>query len=253
MPSAYRFTRQSVERLTREWLEVLARDYSHPCIVAWVPLNESWGVPNLPDNVAERHYVQSLYHLTHTIDPTRPVIGNDGWESVATDIIGIHDYDSDPKKIAERYHSHDVRSHLFMRERPGGRMIVLDGHPHADHPIVLSEFGGIAMARGDEAEWGYSRCRGPDELARRYKELMDVVRELDLFAGFCYTQFADTYQEANGLLYSDRTPKFPLEEVAAATRGPRFYSDIPMPPAPSGRPRPTTPTGEAEPAGSDPS
>jgi hypothetical protein len=40
-----------------------------------------------------------------------------------------------------------------------------------------------------------------------------------MFSGFCYTQFADTYQEANGLLYADRTPKFPLERIAAATRG----------------------------------
>ncbi len=249
MPSAYRFTRQSVERLTREWLEVLARDYSHPCIVAWVPLNESWGVPNLPDNAAERHYVQALFHLTRTLDPIRPVIGNDGWESVATDIIGIHDYDADPAQIAQRYHSHEVRPHLFRRERPGGRVLVLDGHPHVDHPIVLSEFGGISMARGDQREWGYSQCKNPEELARRYTALLEVVRSLDLFAGFCYTQFADTYQEANGLLYSDRTPKFPLEQIAEATRGPRFFSDIPMPPAPSGRPRPTTESGEPEPAG----
>ena len=28
---------------------------SHPCIVAWVPFNESWGVPNLPDSPAQRH------------------------------------------------------------------------------------------------------------------------------------------------------------------------------------------------------
>ena len=47
-----------------------------------------------------------------------------------------------------------------------------------------------------------------------------------------YTQFVDTYQEANGLLYSDRTPKFPLERIAAATRGDDFRSDVSMPPAP---------------------
>nr|MBA2303773.1 hypothetical protein [Acidobacteriota bacterium] len=32
-------------------------------------------------------------------------------------------------------------------------------------------------------------------------------------------QFADTYQEANGLLFADRTPKIPLEKIAAATAG----------------------------------
>ncbi|MHC5721571.1 MAG: glycoside hydrolase family 2 TIM barrel-domain containing protein, partial [Nostoc sp.] len=40
MPSAYRYTQTSVKRLTREWMEVVERDLSHPCIVAWVPFNE---------------------------------------------------------------------------------------------------------------------------------------------------------------------------------------------------------------------
>jgi hypothetical protein len=40
-----------------------------------------------------------------------------------------------------------------------------------------------------------------------------------VLTGFCYTQFADTYQEANGLLFADRTPKFPIDRIAAATSG----------------------------------
>ena len=44
---------------------------------------------------------------------------------------------------------------------------------------------------------------------------------MPLLAGFCYTQFADTYQEANGLLHMDRTPKFPLDQISIATRGPQ--------------------------------
>jgi hypothetical protein len=51
------------------------------------------------------------------------------------------------------------------------------------------------------------------------------VTALPLLAGFCYTQLVDTYQEANGLLYADRTPKIPLEEIALATRGPRRSAD----------------------------
>jgi beta-galactosidase/beta-glucuronidase len=50
MPSAYRYTKSSIERLTREWGEAINRDISHPCIVAWVPFNESRGVPDLPDS-----------------------------------------------------------------------------------------------------------------------------------------------------------------------------------------------------------
>jgi beta-galactosidase/beta-glucuronidase len=219
MPSAYRFTGDSVRRLTVQWMEVLERDGSHPCIVAWVPFNESWGVPNLPNEASHRHYVRALYHLTRTLDPSRPVVGNDGWESVATDIIGIHDYDADPQALRERYRSDEVLPRLFRRERPGGRVLVLEGHTQPDQPIVLSEFGGIACSRGDNWSWGYSRCHTEAELRERFAQLMDVVTRLNVFAGFCYTQFADTYQEANGLLYDDRTPKMPVAEIAAAVRG----------------------------------
>ncbi|HET9887730.1 MAG TPA: glycoside hydrolase family 2 TIM barrel-domain containing protein, partial [bacterium] len=141
MPSAYRFTNRSINRLIREWTAVMARDYSHPCIIAWVPLNESWGVPNLPENPAERHYVRTLYHLTKTLDPTRPVVGNDGWESVVTDIIGIHDYDADPTRLARRYGAGATSPVLGKSERSGGRLLVLE--KHEDLPVMLSEFGGI--------------------------------------------------------------------------------------------------------------
>jgi hypothetical protein len=212
MPSAYRFTKKSIERVTREWTEAMARDYSHPCIVAWVPFNESWGVPNLPESVSERHYVQALYHLTKTLDATRPVIGNDGWESVATDMIGIHDYDSDTDRMGRRYHANEVLPRLFRRERPGG------DQPQTDQPLVLSEFGGIACPPRP-GTWGYSSALTPEHLEYKYATLLETVRSLAVFSGFCYTQFADTYQEANGLLFADRTPKVPIAKIAAATRG----------------------------------
>jgi beta-galactosidase/beta-glucuronidase len=220
MPSAYRFTRRSVEVLTRQWLEVMRRDASHPSIMAWVPFNESWGVPNLPDNPAERNYVRALYFLTKTQDPSRPVIGNDGWESIATDIIGIHDYDDQPSRIARRYFTVEAPK-LLTRERPGGRALVLDNQQPAEHPLVLSEFGGIAVMDQQADCWGYSHCETPEAFAVSFRELLQVVRSLELLAGFCYTQFADTYQEANGLLRANRMPKIPVAEIAEATTGSR--------------------------------
>jgi beta-galactosidase/beta-glucuronidase len=218
MPSAYRFTRESIARLTREWLDVVERDTSHPCIVAWVPFNESWGVPDLPAIAAQRHYVQALYHLTKTLDPSRPVVGNDGWESVATDIIGIHDYDNDPARLARRYEHVETVPQLFKHGRPGGRLLTVEGHPFAGQPVMLTEFGGIKLAHQLQA-WGYSQAADSAELSRRFTELLAAVKESELLAGFCYTQFADTYQESNGLLYEDRRPKFPIEEIARAVRG----------------------------------
>jgi beta-galactosidase/beta-glucuronidase len=221
MPSAYRYTTRSIERLTREWPQVIQRDRSHPCIAAWVPFNESWGVPDLPDSPAQRNYVQALYHLTKSLDPTRPVIGNDGWESIATDIIGIHDYDDQPERLGKRYGIEDIEAQLFKRERPGGRMLLVGNDPVWKHPIVLTEFGGIAFGDEKTAIWGYSRTDTANELLERYRKLLDTVRNLPALAGFCYTQFTDTYQEANGLLYADRTPKAPFEEIALATTGAR--------------------------------
>ncbi|HSZ57245.1 MAG TPA: glycoside hydrolase family 2 TIM barrel-domain containing protein [Tepidisphaeraceae bacterium] len=227
MPSAYRFSRQTVRCLTRQWTEAIERDISHPCIMAWVPFNESWGVPDLPDSQAQRNLVQALYHLTKTLDPTRAVIGNDGWEAVSTDVVTIHDYDSDPERLARRYAgSGDSVANLLRDERPGHKLLTLSEFQYANQPIVLSEFGGIAFSRDRSRTWGYSRVENAREFAGMYYRLCSAVRSSTLLGGFCYTQFADTYQEANGLLYMDRTPKFPLEQIAIATRGERSPKDF---------------------------
>jgi beta-galactosidase/beta-glucuronidase len=219
MPSAYRFTKSAIKRTVREWTEAIERDYSHPSVVVLVPFNESWGVPELNAVREQRHAVEALYHLTKTLDPNRPVVGNDGWEASATDIVGIHDYDADPEQIRQRYGGD--ASQLFERRRPGGRVLTLDGYPHRGQPVMLSEFGGIAYAKcpapGVEQSWGYSVVESDGEFARRYRALLEVVVHTTLFSGFCYTQFADTFQEANGLLCADRTPKVPLETIRAAT------------------------------------
>jgi hypothetical protein len=235
MPSAYRFTRSAIRRTLREWTEAIERDYSHPCVIVWVPFNESWGVPELTAVREQRHAVEALYHLTKTLDSTRPVIGNDGWESSATDIIGIHDYDADIEQIRQRYTVDTAQ--LFDRRRPGGRVLTLDGYPHRGQPVMLTEFGGIAFVgrrgnvppEGDDDEddgvptWGYSTARNARDFLQRYQQLIDLVAHMPLFSGFCYTQFADTFQEANGLLYADRTPKVPIEDIHRSTRVSRIH------------------------------
>jgi beta-galactosidase/beta-glucuronidase len=221
MPSVYRFSPTAITRLVREWMEAIDRDYSHPSLIVWVPFNESWGVPNLTSTQAHRNAVEALYHLTRTLDSTRPVIGNDGWEASATDLLGIHDYDADPERIKARYGSSTGTQELFDRRRPGGRILTLDGYPHRGQPIILSEFGGIAYRKkpekGVDEIWGYSEADSDKEFLEAYRRLLEVVNEVTMFSGFCYTQFADTFQEANGLLTADREPKVPIEKIYEAT------------------------------------
>lgn len=219
MPSAYAFSEKTVERLSAQWVEAMKRDSSHPCIVAWVPINESWGVPSLSQVEAQRRFVASMYHLTKSLDCSRPVIGNDGWEMVETDIVAIHDYHHDPAVLESRYANEAQAVEKTLRlERPGHRLLLLEGLQRGERPIMLTEFGGIKLSP-DESAWGYSVARTPDELKDLYIRLMAAINRLPLLSGFCYTQFTDTYQEANGLVNMDRSPKFNLEEMKRATAG----------------------------------
>ncbi len=222
MPSAYRFTRRAIERTLREWGEVLDRDASHPSVITWVPFNESSGVPDLAITDAQRRYVEAVYELTHAIDPSRPVVGNDGWENIASDIVGVHDYEP-VETLRHRYGTEELLPKVFERQRFGSRRLIVGDEEYAGQPIVLSEFGGLALngAVGKRDEpWGYQRVTTPDELAEAYTALLEAVHSFGVFSGFCYTQFADTYQEVNGLVRADRTPKIPLDVVARATMPP---------------------------------
>ena len=62
--SAYEFSVRAVELLTREWLEILRRDRSHPSIVTWVPVNESWGVQDIATDPAQQAFVVGRRNLT---------------------------------------------------------------------------------------------------------------------------------------------------------------------------------------------
>ncbi len=217
MPSPYRFTPLAVKRLVAEWTEAIQRDVSHPCIVAWVPLNESWGVPDLPTNSAHRDYVRALYFLTKTLDPSRPVIGNDGWENIATDLITIHDYASNPVVLRERYATPESVELVLQRQQPGGRSLVMEGFTPNHQPVILSEFGGIAVT-GSTTGWGYSHA---DDPAAAYEGMLRALHACRGIAGFCYTQLTDTFQEQNGLLTADRESKFEVARIAQATRGKR--------------------------------
>ena len=89
---------------------------------------------------------------------------------------------------------------------------------------MLTEFGGIAYSPDVQAP-GATRVPTARLNSRSGIPNSEGGSQSALLAGFCYTQFTDTYQEANGLLYADRTPKFPIEDIALATRGSRSARD----------------------------
>ena len=220
MANAYEFSETAIRRLTREWLEVVKQQASHPSIITWVPFNESWGVPDLPGDPAQRDYVRAIYHLTKALDPSRPVIGNDGWEHLSSDVLSIHDYALDGASLRERYGTPEGVEHA-LQGRPQHQRVMLEPGPPEGRPIILSEFGGITYAPQPGTPWfGYGSVASDAELLAKYDELVGAVLDSPAIAGFCYTQLTDTEQETNGLLRADRTPKLDPEKVAAITSRP---------------------------------
>ena len=221
MPSPYAYSPTMVERLTREWLEVVRRDRSHPCIVTWVPLNESWGFQMVEQDPAQRHFASALYHLTRSVDPTRPAISNDGWEHTDSDIWGVHDYGPSGRGLRERYGTPEALDRSLREGRPGRRRVLLEEGTDRGQPVVITEFGGLSFTPEAGQDWfGYSTVASAEDLVAKLSELVDALVDSPTVAGFCYTQLTDTEQEDNGLLTADRQPKAPLEDIRAALSRP---------------------------------
>ncbi len=214
MPSAYGFSNSAIERLSQEWMAAIRRDKSHPCIVAWVPLNESWGVSQIADRPDQAHYASALYHLTKALDPSRPVISNDGWELVESDIWSIHDYAPDGAGLSSRFHDSADLEAMLKGMGPARRRIVLDERELGDKPIMLTEFGGLSYLPKQGEKWhGYSTVNDPKDFEDRLRDIFSAIAAMPHVAGYCYTQVTDTEQEVNGLLTEDRAPKLPFETL----------------------------------------
>jgi len=204
MASAYHYSEESAARITREWMEAVERDYNHPCVVAWVPLNESWGVPRMPGNPSEVHHQQALYHITKMLDTTRPVSANDGWEQAGTDLFTVHDYSPDRQTLLSRYGGEPADA---TRHTPCKRVLFLKEFGYQGQPLIITEFGGIGFKKGNWEGWGYSGAESEEDFLRRYREVVDALFDCPAVLGWCFTQLTDVEQEINGLLTYDRQPK----------------------------------------------
>jgi beta-galactosidase/beta-glucuronidase len=222
MPNAREWSTVSEERLASEWARVLRRDYNHPCIMAWVPVNESWGFPGLKENhPAQYAFLERMVALTRRTDCSRAVIDNDGWEHTdITDICAIHDYTPTAELLRERYRERmdggELPAHVWIDKKP---LFVL-GSRYRGQPIMLSEVGGFLQippdmpaAERDMLFRFYGSWMTPDELIAKYRDLMQGIASLRFVAGFCYTQLYDIEQETNGLLTFGRKPKVNPSEI----------------------------------------
>lgn len=207
MANFYEFTDKSIEYFMDEWIKVVKQNYNHPSIITWVPINESWGVPNISTSIKEQNFANSLYYLTKSIDKTRLVIANDGWEHTLTDIVTIHDYVQDGELLYEKYNDEELSIINNRLEHNGNHKLFSENYKYNGQPIIMSEYGGIA-SNSDEG-WGYgTQVKDENEFIKRYKELTDAIKNTNYITGYCYTQLSDVQQEINGLVDENRNEKF---------------------------------------------
>ncbi len=196
-----------------QWLEVLERDFSHPSIIGWCPLNETHEA--LGDRIKlHDDLMRGMFLATKAMDPTRPVLDTSGYchRVRDADIYDSHDYTQSPEELRQR-HAGLAKGKPYVVERKNRTESI----PYNNQPYFVSEFGGIWWnpdAGEDEYSWGYGdRPRNLEEFYTRFEGLCLVLLENPHMFGYCYTQLTDVFQEQNGIYRFNRETKFDMERI----------------------------------------
>lgn len=214
MPTMYDFTPESVSAFTTEWMEVVRQHKGYLSLMAYVPVNESWGVLQTAENEQMQQFTAGLYGITKALDNTRLVISNDGWEHTVSDIATVHNYAQTGKELTMAYEDMDA----FMRNDFTGdlhtRTAYADGWEYGGQPVIVSEYAGIAFRKDDGKGWGYgTSVADEDAFVARLKELTQSIVNAKGCQGYCITQLTDVMQEMNGLLTETRACKVAIEKI----------------------------------------
>ncbi|KAF2020422.1 glycoside hydrolase family 2 protein [Aaosphaeria arxii CBS 175.79] len=215
MANAYQFSAEYMSRFDQEWIESVKRDINHPSIIIWTPVNETWGYPSLKDSKDQQDHIKSLVFATKSLDPTRPINDNCGWEHVYDDLTTFHDYADAPELTQTCSKLENI-----LGEHAGRNVFVGGASHRKDAPVICTEFGGVNIKPGSagdagERDWGYTTASDPEDLLKRVRGLAMGVVSSGIISGFVYTQLTDIEQEVNGLYTFDRKPKLDVDKVRA--------------------------------------
>ncbi len=202
-----------------EWGETVRRDFNHPSIITWCPLNEVWGKWEDARQTRDVKFVDAVYCFTKTLDPTRPCVDvSGGHHGHSTDLFDFHCYEDVTalKKILDDLDERGTLESQLLYSQ--GEDLKYSG----DVPVNLSECGGICLSRSEvaatgvvnegpvesETAWGYGKGESDgDDFVERYFALMKTISASKKLSGFCYTQLYDVEQECNGFYSYDRGDK----------------------------------------------
>lgn len=217
------FNLDMVGQFLAEWQEALKRDFNHPSIVLWCPLNEVWGDPKDSRKKRDVRFIDIIYDFTKKIDKTRPCVDvSGGHHGQKTDLFDFHCYEqlSDLEKYLDRLEQNGILEVplLYCKgERKKYR---------ANFPVNLSECGGYSLSEHEsdvdtvnegsvqsEDAWGYGKGEtDANAFVKRYEDLLNLLAKYKKLSGFCYTQLYDIEQEQNGFYRYDRSDKLNEEQ-----------------------------------------
>ena len=187
-----------------EWSETVERDFNHPAIIGWCPLNETW----CSTSKTAQRIIEAIYRETKRLDPTRPVIDTSGFCHVITDIYDQHDYQQNTEKFRESYINYNGKRDSFKFDDSQKQKYI------PDLPLYVSEYGGLKWVCEDKKDlvpenaWGCGTPETEKEFFDRYEAFAYAMLDAPNIMGFCYTQLYDVEQEVNGLYTYGREKKF---------------------------------------------
>ena len=106
-------------------------------------------------------------------------------------------------------------------------MLLLEGEAHADQPIMLTEFGGIAFSRGHGAHLGLlARARPRRTSPSSYLHLLQRrARRCRCWPASATRSSPTPIRRPTACCTPTARRRFPIEHIALATRGPRTKRD----------------------------
>jgi beta-galactosidase/beta-glucuronidase len=205
-----------------QWLETIERDYSHPCIIGWCPLNETY--QPITDRITVLDDVtRGMFLAAKALDTTRPVLDTSGYAHRVpeADVYDCHDYEQNPSTFKDHYRRDNPTKHpAFVNTEKH----LADSIPYRDQPFFVSEFGGIwwnPQARPEDYSWGYGdRPTSLEAFHTRFAGLVETLLDDPTMFGYCYTQLTDVYQEQNGIYSFDRGEKFDMARIRRVQQRP---------------------------------
>ena len=191
-----------------EWREAVERDFNHPSIVTWCPLNEVWNDLDKTEKTRDARFVESVYAVTKLLDPTRPCVDvSGGCHGRYTDVADFHCYDKYDELKEKMQAAEAGNPDFYMMYQPGEDVGYKGG------PLNLSEFGGIRLGKEEEGAWGYNTLGDEESFVSDYEKKAEFLLSCEKLSGYCYTQLYDVEQEENGLVMYERKAKLSEEGI----------------------------------------